>query len=154
MFKKLRNDFIRLNVIIISLVMLFAFTAVYLTVSYTVQKDNQAKLNLAVSSGQLGQGSVAAQGGEFYGNNEQITSLSFSVLVDSHSTLQNQGNIIFFIFPFSRELTTAQLMSLATAGASESTLHTHLYCLCNMKEERKNRNNCKDNMRRSYCFFL
>lgn len=110
MFKKLRNDFIRLNVIIISLVMLLAFTAVYLTVSYTVQKDNQAKLNLAVSSGQLGQGSVAAQGGEFYGNNEQITSLSFSVLVDSHSTLQNQGNMLPISTEYAKKL-VAQIQS-------------------------------------------
>lgn len=50
MFKKLRNEFLLLNIVVTTLVMLTAFSVVYLTTYKNITAENERKLNTAASS--------------------------------------------------------------------------------------------------------
>lgn len=117
MFKKLRNDFIRINVIVISVVMLTAFAVVYLIIYNNVQSQNQTKLEAAMTFYQSMQGEVGVESGDFSfdSNSASNTSMSISVVINSKNEIIQQSSTVHF-----SDSDSKALVSLTAAAASSN----------------------------------
>lgn len=92
MFKKLRKNFILLNMTVITIVMLAAFAMVYITTYSNVQKENQTKLNSLEQSITIlpgsGTDSETGMNSSFtISNVSEDYSLFFTLIIDETNSL-------------------------------------------------------------------
>ncbi len=96
MFKKLRNRFLILNMVITSLVMLVAFSAVYLTTANNMHTENQRKLNSMSMSLMVSSESAPEQpeSGRMINMVSADYSPSFTLIVDKGGSIVNIDTIM------------------------------------------------------------